>query len=1024
MIRISRRGARNTTHLLIARHSSSWGLLGIVSSADFRWIQVRFTLTTSDVTITPALQAFEVVAEYPSEISAGSISLAGDALDETFSFKSHLSAIQRIVAARNAEFRVTDDYELDIAERFGVTTPAVTYTVHDNCEVIRFQQQDRRLSTEIWSLGSAGQGLTQPFETSASESATEAYGSRPWIYTPNATTEIARTQEIADELALRDTPTNAVVIEETDTVEDIAVGDLVSFEYTERSIDTTLRVIAITVADPRLGTPRQIELISDEGFFASQADAISGVTAPVTEGTTGTDAEDLDILEWYWFQPVDVNSNSSGEFSGVVLPGVEGNLNNPSGATVTLTVASRSSSLTSASINANGDLVIAFTGLAGNLAASVTIEAAATVGGVARTVPADIDLNLVYPPDAESVTEGDISAFGFITAGDPAIPDVSTFITAGDPAIPDVSSFITAGDPAIPDVSSFITAGDAAIPDVSDFITLGDVPAPPDVSGFITAGDSAIPDVSDFITLGDVPAPPDVSDFITAGDIPPIPSTAGFITTGDLTAATMGFITIGDVPDAADTSQFLTSGDLPGDLPDVSDFITFQHHRTYQISSRLPGDVPPPPDVSGFITAGDPAIPDVSDFITLGDVPPPPDVSDFITVGDIPPIPSTMGFITIGDVTDLAYITAGDPAIPSTAGFITAGDPVIPSTMGFITIGEVTDLAYITAGDVPDAADTSQFLTAGDLPDVSAFITAGDPAIPSTMGFITAGDPAIPSTMGFITAGDPAIPSTMGFITAGDPAIPSTMGFITAGDPAIPSTMGFITIGDVPVTTGDLPSTQGSSTGDVPVTTGDLPSTAGFITIGDVPVTTGDIPSDVQGSSQSEMCPLRQAIYPQPRDLSQSEMFVTTGDIPDVSDFITAGSSAIPDVSDFITAGDSAIPDVSDFVTDGDIPSTAGFVTTGDLPDVSDFITAGDSAIPDVSDFVTEGEIPDVSDFITAGAVPSTSGLITIGDVTGLSYVTIGAVVANEMIVTESELDSYITTGGDIPVTFGAVSGF
>ena len=50
--------------------------------------------------------------------------------------------------------------------------------------------------------------------------------------------------------------------------------------------------------------------------------------------------------------------------------------------------------------------------------------------------------------------------------------------------------------------------------------------------------------------------------------------------------------------------------------------------------------------------------------------------------------------------------------------------------------------------------------------------------------------------------------------------------------------------------------------------------------------------------------------------------------------------------------------------------------------------------------------------------MPSTSGLITIGEVTGLSYVTIGAVVANEMIVTESELDSYITTGGDIPVTF------
>ena len=101
-----------------------------------------------------------------------------------------------------------------VKERFGVTVPTVAFVVHDNCEVVRFQQQDRRLSTEIWSFRqNAGQGLTQPFETSASESATETYGSRPWIYTPNATTETARTQEIADELALRDTPTNAVVID-------------------------------------------------------------------------------------------------------------------------------------------------------------------------------------------------------------------------------------------------------------------------------------------------------------------------------------------------------------------------------------------------------------------------------------------------------------------------------------------------------------------------------------------------------------------------------------------------------------------------------------------------------------------------------------------------------------------------------------------------------------------------------------------------------------------------------------------
>ena len=393
------------------------GITGYSVTGDFRWIQVRFTLTTSDVSITPALQAFEVVAEYPSEISAGSISLAGDALDETFSFQSHLSAIQRIVAARNAEFRVNDDYELEIAERFGVTTPAVTYTVHDNCEVVRFQQQDRRLSTEIWSLGSTGSGLTQPFKTSASESATEAYGSRPWIYSPNATTETARTQEIADELALRDTPTNAVVIEETDTTESIEVGDLVSFEYTERSIDTTLRVIAITVADPRLGTPRQIELISDEGFFASQADAIAGVTTGVTGGVTSAEAVDLDILEWGYFQPVDVFVDDTGAFSGSVLSSVDENLNNPSDADVVIAVVSHSSSLGSVSINANNDLVISVTGLSANVSANVVISATGTIGGEQRVVEQEINIRLVFNTvDLDGyVTDGAIT--GFVTEG-------------------------------------------------------------------------------------------------------------------------------------------------------------------------------------------------------------------------------------------------------------------------------------------------------------------------------------------------------------------------------------------------------------------------------------------------------------------------------------------------------------------------------------------------------------------------------------------------------------------------------
>ena len=132
-------------------------------------------------------------------------------------------------------------------------------------------------------------------------------------------------------------------------------------------------------------------------------------------------------------------------FSGVVLSDVESNLNNPSGATVALTVTDKSDSLSTASVDADGDLTIALTGLTANATATVTVQAAATIGGVARTAEQEIDLNL--------------------TAGQ----DTSDFITAGDVPVTesDIENFITIGD--VP-----VTSGD--IPSTAGFITIGDVP--------------------------------------------------------------------------------------------------------------------------------------------------------------------------------------------------------------------------------------------------------------------------------------------------------------------------------------------------------------------------------------------------------------------------------------------------------------------------------------------------------------------------------------------------------------------
>ena len=184
-------------------------------------------------------------------------------------------------------------------------------------------------------------------------------------------------------------------------------------------------------------------------------------------------------------------TNSEGDFSGVVVSDLEDNLNNPSGANITLGIVSRSSSLTGASINSDGDLSISVKGLTANANANVVVSATGTVGGVVRTVEATINFRLVF---------NTVDLSGYVTTD-----EIEDFITIGD--VP-----VTEGD--IPSTAGFITIGDVPvtqgdIPSTAGFITIGDVP--------VTQGD--IPSTAGFITIGDVP--------VTQGDIP---STAGFIT--------------------------------------------------------------------------------------------------------------------------------------------------------------------------------------------------------------------------------------------------------------------------------------------------------------------------------------------------------------------------------------------------------------------------------------------------------------------------------------------------------------
>ena len=287
----------SSEHDLTTENTDTLGITGYSISADFRWVQLRFTLTTSDTTITPALQTFEIVTEYDMEIAEGStFTLAGAQVDRTFSLASHLDAIREIVSLRNAEFRVNDDYELEIASNFGTSTPSVTLTVGTNCDVVRYEQEDNLLSTQVWSLSKRGSGLTKSIDYDSSDAAVQKFGLRPWIYTPVATTDSARTQEIANELSERASLALRVALEEKNTATPLSIniGDVVNFVYTARSITTTLRVVSIRESDPRSGKPRQFELISNEGFFASEPvfeEPVTSVSGMAADGEDGIGEE-------------------------------------------------------------------------------------------------------------------------------------------------------------------------------------------------------------------------------------------------------------------------------------------------------------------------------------------------------------------------------------------------------------------------------------------------------------------------------------------------------------------------------------------------------------------------------------------------------------------------------------------------------------------------------------------------------------------------------------------------------------
>ena len=279
--------------------------------------------------------------------------------------------------------------------------------------MVQYELDDRRLSTELWSVGATGEGITQEFETTASDSAVETYGSRPWLYSPVSETTADKDQEITDELDLRDKPTQRVVVDELSaTALSIALGDLVNFEYAARSIDTQMRVIEIRQADPRAGTPRQFELVRDEGFFFA-ASALPAAESG-DSGASGAEVA-VDTLSWDPIPPLSVFVDADGNFSGTILSDVDDYLDNPSGADITYSIASKSSAINSATLSVDNDLSVSITGVVGNsLNNTVNVQAEGEIDGTDRTVDFTVNIDLIYSTasDAEAGATGTTGATG------------------------------------------------------------------------------------------------------------------------------------------------------------------------------------------------------------------------------------------------------------------------------------------------------------------------------------------------------------------------------------------------------------------------------------------------------------------------------------------------------------------------------------------------------------------------------------------------------------------------------------
>ena len=666
------------------------------------------------------------------------------------------------------------------------------------------------------------------------------------------------------------------------------------------------------------------------------------------------------ILEWDRIPPLSVFVDEDGNFSGSILDSVDDYLNNPSGADIVYSIASKSSVINSATLDATtNDLSVSITSVVGNsLNNVVTVRAEGMVDGVDRTVDRKINIDLIF--------QSSVDLEDYVTTG-----DISDFVTGG------VTDGLATDEDLVAATDGLLTSGD-----IEDFVT-ADI-----TNGLLTSGD-----IEDFVTA-------DITNgLLTSGDI------EDFVT-ADITN---GLLTSGDIPDIPDTSEFITLGDLPDhhDIPDLSGYLTV-------------GDIPVIPDLSGYLTVGDiPVIPDTSGFITEGATDGLASDADLVAatdglVSDADLVAATDGLVSDADLMAATDGLASDEdLVAATDGVVTASD-LIAATDGVVTASDLiaaTD-GVVTDGDLISA--TAGSVTGSDLIAATDGLASGSDLIAATDGLASDSD-LIAATDGVVTDGE-LIAATDGVVTDGE-LIAATDGLVNDTD-LTNATSGLASDSDLTNATSGLASdTDLTNATDGLANDTDLTNaTDGLVNDTDLTNATSGLASDTDLTnatsglaSDSELQSATSGFVAEAYVDNATSGLATDGDLTSATSGLasdadltsaTLGLASDADLTS-ATSGLASDSDLNGLATDADLQSaTSGLATDSELASATSGLATDAELAAAVNGLATDADLTSATSGLAtqtyvntatsnlatdAELTAATSGLATDADLNGLA---------------------------------------